>query len=361
MSSNIRLFRLLVVSACLAMAAACAQLDSAKPTGWFADDVDEPTEARQLVAIWTDAVVQQPNRARTRGFRGQLFFYGPGGTKPVRVDGALIVYAYDEQERGEDDVKPTRKYVFTREQFARHYAKSDLGHCYAVWIPWDQVGGPRKQIALIARFVPADGTTLVSQQAARILPGMPPKSNDQIELADGSSAARRESLVRQVSHEVQSETGPSSGQIAPELDPNPAHRMRTTTIPIPPRFGRVTPVARAHFQARGLGYDGLQRPSKQTAEGVPTAAITRVTAVSAPQAPNAAAAGVPSTQQPPPSTGCLPGRFQAPGGPTAQRSPDHAPWPLRPAEWRSSPSSIPRSASGWQFEPGRQAGWPTPN
>ena len=51
--------------------------------------------------------------------------------------GSLVVYAFDETDRDPANMKPDRKFVFTQEQFEKHYSKSTLGHSYSVWLPWD--------------------------------------------------------------------------------------------------------------------------------------------------------------------------------------------------------------------------------
>lgn len=141
---------------------------------WRVGDVPSSKTPTKIVAVWTDAVLHQAGKPATRGFGGRLMFYGPDESTPIKVDGTLVVYAFDEEGRSPTDVKPDRKYVFSPEQFARHYSKSKLGHSYSVWVPWDEVGGPRKEISLIARFIPKNGgAAVVSAQARQNLPGLP--------------------------------------------------------------------------------------------------------------------------------------------------------------------------------------------
>ena len=70
-------------------------------------------------------------------------------------------------------MKPDRKYVFTKDQLPSHYSKSKLGHSYSVWLPWDETGGPQKEVSLIARFTPEKGGVVVGEQTKQILPGKP--------------------------------------------------------------------------------------------------------------------------------------------------------------------------------------------
>lgn len=126
----------------------------------------------RVVASWTDAVRRSPGEPAERGFGGRLYFYDRDPKKPVAVDGTLVVYAFDETDRLPTDNKPTRRYVFPAETFKLHESKSEFGVSYSVWLPWDEAGGPQTDVSLIARFDPANGSTMaVSDQARERLPG----------------------------------------------------------------------------------------------------------------------------------------------------------------------------------------------
>ena len=132
---------------------------------------EKPQQPVKIVAIWRDTAIGQPNELPKRGFLGRLVFYGKKQEKPIRVDGKLMVYAFEEGGNGLEKVKPDREFLFAPEQFATHYAKCELGNAYAIWLPWDTVGGPEKEISLIARFVPNDGSMVISEQSRHFLPG----------------------------------------------------------------------------------------------------------------------------------------------------------------------------------------------
>ena len=98
-------------------------------------------------------------------------FYNGEKPEPVKVEGTLTVYLFDETNRDPNNLKPDRKYVFTKEQLPSHYSKSKLGHSYSVWLPWDEVGGPQKEVSLIARFTPDKGGVVIGEQNKQMLPG----------------------------------------------------------------------------------------------------------------------------------------------------------------------------------------------
>ena len=47
--------------------------------------------------------------------------------KPVKVDGTLEVYAFDETDRDPTNSAPDRKYVFSPEDFRKHFSEGKLG------------------------------------------------------------------------------------------------------------------------------------------------------------------------------------------------------------------------------------------
>ncbi|MGH7134580.1 MAG: hypothetical protein ACREHD_02505 [Pirellulales bacterium] len=129
----------------------------------------------RMVAFWTDTVRTADGQPAMRGFGGRLMFFDREHGKSVKVAGTLAIYAFDESKSEEgDNPRPDRKYVFTAEQLASHYSKSELGHSYSVWIPWDSVGGEAKEIGLICRFTPVEGGAVVSDQIRQALPGTTP-------------------------------------------------------------------------------------------------------------------------------------------------------------------------------------------
>ncbi len=98
-------------------------------------------------------------------------FYEGKKEDPIKVEGTLVVYAFDETDRDANNARPDRKYVFTPQQLPLHYSKSKVGHSYSVWLPWDEVGGLQKEITLIVRFEPKEGAVAISDPCRQLLPG----------------------------------------------------------------------------------------------------------------------------------------------------------------------------------------------
>lgn len=141
-----------------------------KTPSWMASDDDAAMPA-SVSAVWTPAVITRADGSQARGFGGRLMFFGPESKKAIRVDGALVVFAYDEQKNPNPRADADRRYIFTREQLASHHSKTEFGHSYSIWIPWDSVDGPNRQISLLVRFNPTEGSTISGDLARLSLSG----------------------------------------------------------------------------------------------------------------------------------------------------------------------------------------------
>lgn len=138
---------------------------------------DETPEAYpepvKLAATWTPDTLVQQGRTPTRGFGGRVFFYDQK-SRPVPVDGTLIVHGFDDTATKQED--RVKRFEFTPEQFTRHFSQTDLGASYSVWIPWDAIGGTQRRVSLVASFKATDGKLVQGIPATILLPGPTDKS-----------------------------------------------------------------------------------------------------------------------------------------------------------------------------------------
>jgi hypothetical protein len=232
---NSKSFTLLALAILFFAGSGCARLDLRKNIPWGDSLLGGSDPAAKVVCMWTDTVMQQTGQEAKRGFGGLLLFYSREDGKPVKTKGTLVIYAFDEANRHPANPTPDRKYVFTPDQFPKHYSKTGAGHSYSFWIPWDVAGGEQKEISLIARFTPSeDGGVVVSEQARVLLPGttLPiPASPISSPAPTAETAPRKTEGVQQASFMEPAENTP---QAAPRS-------LATTTINLPSHFGRRVP------------------------------------------------------------------------------------------------------------------------
>jgi len=199
------------------------------------------TPAR-MATIWVPDVMALPNGEAKRGFGGRFFFYNPMN-KAIPVEGQLVVYAYDDTDKSQTTQTPTRKYVFTPEQFTTHFSESRLGASYSIWISWDAVGGEERAISLMPVFTTTSGHVLMGQQAMNVLPGKKVKEVPAISPLGqfGTTQAQMTGAERTPSRVVGAGyQHPASAQrMAQAADHQPVLRdadqrtIRTTTITLP--------------------------------------------------------------------------------------------------------------------------------
>jgi hypothetical protein len=246
-----QLHRLLVLTALgMVLSTGCAKdskkwkfasWDVRKAVGWKKEDEKpEPETPTRLVATWTEAVLNEGGQKSKRGFGGRIAFFKRDSKDAIRVDGQLVVYAFDETSRPSHETHPTRKYIFPAEEFVRHEGDSAMGPSYSFWLPWDEVGGPQRNISLIARFEPKEGSIVIGEQTKHFLPGLSLDASTP-QLAEREQSAVVNS-VRLAAYSKQAaeaipELAPPAAQTLTPADAAGRPKMTTETIALPPRLG----------------------------------------------------------------------------------------------------------------------------
>jgi hypothetical protein len=353
----------LLIAAALATTASAA--DSWAP--WPFHREEPAGKPDKVVSLWTDAVMTRAGQPPIRGFGGRLMFYEGKNDVPVKIEGTLIVYAFDETDRDPNNAKPDCKYVFTPEQVPKHYSKSKIGHSYSFWIPWDQGGGMQKEITLVVRFEPTNGPPVIGEQCRGILSGpLPPGKSDSVARLPAIGGLAGAAAANRISYAPggggmnglnppgypgaaagQSTEGvrPASFESPQAQDAMPANRewrdrrMSTATIAIPDGLA-----LRRSLTAPEAGPPQVSRPPAlpDPAHNWPAANPAWRNG----QAPRPAPSYPPHQAQSPQAGSALP-RLRALGEPLAQLSRDRAP-------------SQPRLAAP-QYAPAVQPWGPNPN
>jgi hypothetical protein len=374
----------------LVLTAGCAPWKISKPNIWPFTAEDPPGTPTRIITSWTDTVLYQPNQIPLRGFGGRLIFYEGEKPEAIKVDGTLTVYVFDETNRDPNNVKPDRKYVFTKDQLPSHYSKSKLGHSYSVWIPWDEVGGPQKEISLIARFTPEKGSVVVSEQTKQILPGQTqamvkysksgllPAAATQIAPAQYPSA--KNSSVQAASYvtplppvdsRIQDGGQDSRIQDGGQNTVDNSRNIEAATIKLPPqsslRKSMLTGNAANLVTSIPTTAMPPVNPKYATRTGVINAAGQMVEQNPPAQYPETAAVNTGTTSsnrfaQPvlQPSR-FAPGRLPAPNAQPMQPYRDPGQWQPRPSRPTSFPETTPQSANSNGFQQPSVDNWSTQN
>lgn len=213
-----------------------------------------PEVPTRLVATWTETVLNKAGQPPTRGFGGRIAFFKQASDDAVRVDGQLVVYAFDETSRPSHETHPSRRFIFPADEIVRHESESKLGPAYSFWLPWDEVGGPQRNISLIARFEPKGGPIVVGEQTKHFLPGASLDATPSPQVADGENSAivnkiRLATYADDAVAAMPALAEPPSGQAGEDK-----LRMSTATIALPSRLGAaVQREGTKTFDARATG------------------------------------------------------------------------------------------------------------
>jgi hypothetical protein len=302
----------------------------------------EPKLPEWIVDVWSDGVLSEPGMTPIRGFGGRIMFYGSQDKKPMMVDGTFTVFAFDEADRDTGYTVPEKKFVYLPEQLPKYYSKSELGHSYSFWLPWDEVGGPERRITLVAKFEPKKGPAILSKPCTKTLPGTKTRGGrprDSVRVTTRSEPAG----VRTVSHEE------------PILTQSPREQMTIFTLDVPSSLARP---------------DAAPPPDKPAAAGDAAGKRTDTAAPGSTAAPSGASPDHPpdgarsaapreepqpaSAPEASPSARFAPRRFPAQRGAIARSRPDPVRRQPRPAMWQSALPPTPRS--DW---PGETPGSPS--
>ena len=240
--------RLIVGSLLASLVVGCAPLKLPKSLA-LPMKSDKPQTPQRITALWTDTVLVE---AGIVGFGGRVMFYGRDDEEPVVVDGELTVFAYDDTQNPGSSSAPARKFVFRSEELSKHYSKSSLGHSYSFWLPWGPVGGPKRQISLVARFKSDAGGVVMSEMTQHFLPGAQDESPPPTVSQKTVPALRPLEEIRQAS-------------FAEPLEEQPAPKpgMTTATITLPPsQSGSKAQSDREYSQANVATGSELIEPAK---------------------------------------------------------------------------------------------------
>ena len=326
--------------------AGCSEFDRHANLPWSGED-DEPAVPKSVTAMWTDTVMYKPGNPGTRGLGGRFHFFGEDSKTPVRVEGTLTVYTFsaDNESKG---TLPEKKFVFLPEQIAQHCSESSLGPSYSFWLPWDAVGGPQRQLSLIARFESVTGHVVLSTQAKVVLPGA--------DLAGPSPPAAGVAAVppppppgppRFEAHTVSMEQA-----LMPVVsNPEGESKMSSYAINVPPQFLRRMLGEGKETAPSSLPANTATEETLTEQAGAPLNQGARPAATTANSAPDVRSPGSPENappqSAPEPSTRFAQSKFPAPAAPTtrpfldrARRPPLRAMWPSRlPPTPRSEPAN----------------------
>lgn len=133
----------------------------------------------RILCIWEPAEGTGLDGLPTRGFAGQIFFFTAGSPVPVKVDGDVRVYLFDDYGSPDEQAKPIHQFDFLGDAWTIHLHKGALGPSYHVFIPYVRKHPYRANCGLRVRLKPQSGPALFSDTVHVTLPGPTPDDDSQ--------------------------------------------------------------------------------------------------------------------------------------------------------------------------------------
>ncbi|MFG0333981.1 MAG: hypothetical protein ACF8TS_11515 [Maioricimonas sp. JB049] len=272
--------------------------------------------AIEVLCFWEAAEGRGLDNLPTRGFAGQVLFFTSGSAEPVKVNGDVRVYLFDDQGTPEEQARPIHQFDFHAHAWETFLRETNVGAAYQLFIPYTRKGVHQAECGIRVRFTPENGLPLYSKMAAITLPGKkvisPAAQTASPEVAATQQAAQSAGVALAAHQNI------ASGQSAP-----PQQR------PARPDFSQTIRPSNVELASgtRTAGPPGVERRLDRLEQMLQTLVEQNQTAGPAPQAP----AELPSS----PSQ-----RYRL--APTAPKTPNEAastPHPL-------APQPAPQRASG---------------
>ncbi|MCA9000061.1 MAG: hypothetical protein KDA80_23895, partial [Planctomycetaceae bacterium] len=107
-----------------------------------------------------------------RGFAGQVLFFARGIQEPVKVDGDVTIYLFDDQGTPEEQGKPLQIFNFDSGSFQAFLTETNLGVAYQLFVPYTRSGNHRASCSIRTKLEPSGSSPVFSRMATVILPGL---------------------------------------------------------------------------------------------------------------------------------------------------------------------------------------------
>ena len=143
-----------------------------------------------ILAIWEPSEGQGVDQLPSRGFAGQILFITRRNAEPVKINGDVRIYVFDDAGDDSKQGKPIHQFDFSAEAWNRHLQSNSLGPSYHCFIPYSRKdNSSQTHCALRVRLTTKDGRTTYSDMVSVVLPGPERKDADDQSPQDDSPFA----------------------------------------------------------------------------------------------------------------------------------------------------------------------------
>ncbi len=132
----------------------------------------------EVICLWEPGEGTGLDGLPCRGFVGKVMFFAHGIDPPVRVEGDVRVYMFDDQGSAEEQQHPIHQFNFDSKAFQAFLSETNVGAAYQFFLPYTRSGAHRAACSLRLRLTPPDGRPVYSKMGTLILPGTTRRTAD---------------------------------------------------------------------------------------------------------------------------------------------------------------------------------------
>lgn len=192
--------RVQVAALCLTILSGCQSLDmGVMRPGRSIPEATPRDPVREVVCLWEPGEGLGLDGQPARGFAGQMLFFTAGNPDPVRVDGDVSIFVFDNLGTVEEQAKPIHQFDFSSEAWNTYLRDTNVGAAYQLFIPYTRKGGYSADCVLRVRVTPENGLPVYSKMSTIHLSGLrrPDESTPSRNAQVDSSAAEQPDSDRQ--------------------------------------------------------------------------------------------------------------------------------------------------------------------
>ena len=128
---------------------------------WACADLPPQGEVSQVLALWGEGIVVQPDPMRhgvpSPGLAARIYLVGRDLGRPLAGDGSLSVYLYDAAQQLSDEAVPQEVWNIDPANLQRVLTRDGLGWGYDLWLPWRTYRPGVSQVRLVVKYQSPQG------------------------------------------------------------------------------------------------------------------------------------------------------------------------------------------------------------
>lgn len=200
----------------------CSSINMTKPSSLVsaplkAVGLKKSPRVAKILCLWEAAEGQGLDEKPSRGFAGQVMFFGYGEATPIKTDGIVRIYEYTDYDPDEAEPEPAHVFVFDNGGWNAHMAEGTLGRTYNVFLPYVEKKTNHVVCALRVEYESKDGRKTSSPFT-------------QVTLAAKTSSKPAAALTRNIVKKKESGIRQVSGEQPQKV---PERKLESTTIKLP--------------------------------------------------------------------------------------------------------------------------------